>query len=150
MENTQCWWCKETCTVCSTCRGIWADIPNCQACSGTGYECPNGDDNWEGMFFSFLGDPDSDEIFQWILEHRNDDPEAMTSEDIPYRERDDLGYLAFAVNTMGNRELGFDDAGLRRKRWYMHCLELAIDAGAERPEVMRLPLYSDIVRERNR
>lgn len=97
---------------------------------------------------AFYSEPDTDEIFQWILDHRQDDPEAMTREDIPYQEHEDLGYLAFAANQMGNRELGFDNAGLRRRRWYMHCLELAIEAGGEKPEVMRLPLYSAILKER--
>lgn len=150
MQNNQCWWCREECPVCTNCRGIWAEIPNCQECGGTGYQCPNGDENWEGVYIAFYSEPDTDEIFQWILDHRQDDPEAMTREDIPYQEHEDLGYLAFAANQMGNRELGFDNAGLRRRRWYMHCLELAIEAGGEKPEVMRLPLYSEILKERPR
>ena len=52
---------------------------------------------------AFYSEPDTDEIFQWILDHRQDDPEAMTREDIPYQEHEDLGYLAFAANQMGNR-----------------------------------------------
>lgn len=146
MENTQCWWCKAECVTCSSCRGIWAQMADCQSCSGTGYQCPNGDENWEGSWIGLFAD--TDEIFQWIVDHRSDDPEALTRADIPYEDPEELGYLAFAANTMGNRELGFDENGLRRRRWYMHCLELAIESGGEKPEIMRLPLYSEILKQR--
>jgi len=142
MLNNQCWTCKQEAEMCPKCYGEFAKMETCDVCE-SGYVCPNGHKNWEGVFSS--GYPEiSDRVFAWIQDNRMGNPETLSGGDIPFERDEELDYLAFATNFVGNREAGFTDESLRTIRWLAHCRDLAVEAGGDAPRIMRMPLYADM------
>lgn len=149
MYNRLCWWCRNEVVGCSACGGYWETKGECQKCNNTGYECPNGHDNWEGQCENVWPGTtvDSDSIFAWVLDHRDDDPEGISKKNIPFSTPWDLDYLVFTTDVMANREMLADERSISRWYWYIHCRDLAIKSGGAKPDIMRLPRYKK-VRER--
>jgi len=88
----------------------------------------------------------TDRIFGWIQKSKYGDHEALTRNSIPFNDEEALSYVAFATNYLGNREQVRDNDSMRRILWLMHCRDLAIAAGGEKPRVMRLPSYAETIK----
>jgi len=144
MLNTTCWWCLQETEICGRCRGMYGTMESCDKCRGSGQACPRGDDAWEGTF-SGSDEETTDRIFAWIQRSKDGDPESLVRSSIPFSDKESLSYLAFATNFMGNREKPHSNDSLRRVRWFMHCRDIAIAAGGEKPRVMRMNTYADAV-----
>jgi hypothetical protein len=143
--NNQCWTCKKETDVCPRCYGEFTKIDDCNVCEN-GYRCPDGDKNWEGVYFS--NNPEiSERVSAWIEVNLAGNPETLSREAIPFQRDEELDYLAFSTNYIGNREWALTDESSRRLRWLTHCRDLAIAAGGQEPRVMRMRPYADMMKD---
>ncbi|WP_203914061.1 hypothetical protein [Rhizocola hellebori] len=86
--------------------------------------------------------PDLQPVIEAWVANRVDDPwdrgTDLSMESLPSRGEDELSYLAFLCDVNAARpELSFSDEGLARVAVFRRIRDLAIQAGGQKPNVIR-------------
>jgi len=131
-----CYHCGVKLEVCPRCYSEDSKQPSCAHCAASGFLCAQHGTDWMGSVWC----PPEHEclIDEWIKTNlnRGGRGEGLDAVDMPYHGEDELSYIAFICDFNSARPV-FTDMDLNKAAWFLRCRNVAIEAGARVPNVLR-------------